>query len=177
MAVEEKDMEVKDRWRYTSREEYTRARNNDPTVGRLYHHLAILVRSLSSSPDARFDADVSRLFYFTKSLVVEAPFYATRESVLTAIEKIVDRNKEAAEKPASVPQTDQDHFLTAVAHLILASLGPETLRNNGYRESRNDHLQTVYAALEKIKVDQPAKTSRIRPRYVLAPRNRVYTRL
>lgn len=173
MAVEERDMNVRECWRNTAREEYTQARNDDPTVGRLYHHLAILVQPRFSSPDASFDADVSRFLYYIKSLVVKTPFYAARESLLTVINPIFGRNKEAAEKPASIPQTDQDHFLTAVAHLILASLEPETLKANGYEESRNNHLQTVYTALEKIKVGGPAKTSRICPRYVLAPRNRV----
>ncbi|KAG7408660.1 hypothetical protein Forpe1208_v012333 [Fusarium oxysporum f. sp. rapae] len=163
MAVEERDMNVRECWRNTAREEYTQARNDDPTVGRLYHHLAILVQPRSSSPDASFDADVSRFLYYIKSLVVKTPFYAARESLLTVINPIFGRNKEAAEKPASIPQTDQDHFLTAVAHLILASLEPETLKANGYEESRNNHLQTVYTALEKIKVDGPAKTSRICP--------------
>ncbi|EMT73750.1 hypothetical protein FOC4_g10000809 [Fusarium odoratissimum] len=163
MAVEERDMNVRECWRNTAREEYTQARNDDPTVGRLYHHLAILVQPRFSSPDASFDADVSRFLYYIKSLVVKTPFYAARESLLTVINPIFGRNKEAAEKPASIPQTDQDHFLTAVAHLILASLEPETLKANGYEESRNNHLQTVYTALEKIKVGGPAKTSRICP--------------
>ncbi|KAK7575152.1 hypothetical protein V3481_017117 [Fusarium oxysporum f. sp. vasinfectum] len=163
MAVQDRDINARERWRNTAREEYTQARNGDPTVGRLYHHLAILVQPRSSSPDASFDADVSKFLYYTKSLVVKTPFYAARKSVLTVIETIVDRNKEAAEKPASIPQTDQDHFLTAVAHLILASLEPETLKANGYEGSRNYHLQTFYTALEKIKVGGPAKTSRLCP--------------
>ncbi|KLP18061.1 Uncharacterized protein LW94_12048 [Fusarium fujikuroi] len=163
MAVENSDIDARERWRNTAREEYTQVRNDDPTVGRLYHHLAMLVQPRSSSPDGSFDADVSRFLYYTKSLVVKTPFYAARKSVLTVIETIVGRNKEAAEKPASIPQTDQDHFLTAVAHLILASLEPETLKANGYEGSRNNHLQTVYTALEKIKVGGPAKISRVCP--------------
>ncbi|ENH75333.1 hypothetical protein FOC1_g10000814 [Fusarium oxysporum f. sp. cubense race 1] len=163
MAVEERDINARERWRNTAREEYTQARNDDPTVGRHYHHLAILVQPRSSSPDTSFDADVSRFLYYTNSLVVKTPFYAARKSVLTVIKTIVGRNKEAAEKPVSFPQTDQDHFLTAVAHLILASLEPETRKANGYEGSRNNHLQTVYTALEKIKVGGPAKTSRLCP--------------
>lgn len=161
-------MEVRERWRETSKEEYTRVRDEDPTIGRIYHHLAILERP-QSSPDADFDATVSKLFYYTKSLVVKNPFFTTRASVLFVIRPIVARNKEAAKKPASVHQTDKDHFLTAVAHLILASLEPETLRKHGHKDNRNDHLQDVYAALEKIKIGGPAETSRIRPRYALAP--------
>jgi len=130
--------------------------------------LAILEQPTLDSPDEVFDATVSQLFYYTKSLIVKTPYYSTRQSVLTIIKPIVDWNKEAAEKSAGVPQTDKDHFLTTVVHLILASLDPETLRGNGYQDRRKDHLQVVYAALENIKVGGPAKTSRMRPRYVLA---------
>ncbi|KAH6980502.1 hypothetical protein EDB80DRAFT_626217, partial [Ilyonectria destructans] len=162
VAIQSDNMEVRERWRETSKEEYTRVRDEDPTIGRIYHHLAILERP-QSSPDADFDATVSKLFYYTKSLVVKNPFFTTRASVLFVIRPIVARNKEAAKKPASVHQTDKDHFLTAVAHLILASLEPETLRKHGHKDNRNDHLQDVYAALEKIKIGGPAETSRIRP--------------
>ncbi|KAH7025232.1 uncharacterized protein B0I36DRAFT_417372 [Microdochium trichocladiopsis] len=163
MAIQEEDKKVQERWRDTAKEEYTQVVIDDPTVGRLYHHLAILVRARSSSPDAIFEANVSKLFYYTKSLIVKTPFYTARDSVLTVVNPIVDRNKKAAEEPASVPQTDQDHFLTAVAHLILASLEPEILRKNGHKDSRKDHIQAVYAALERIKVGEPLKTPRIRP--------------
>ncbi|KLP05346.1 Uncharacterized protein LW94_1883 [Fusarium fujikuroi] len=136
----------------------------NPTTGRIYHHLAILARPQTRvSPDEEFEATVSQFFYYTKSLVVEVPFFAARESVLTLIKPIVDRNEKEAEKPASVPQTDKDHFLTAVSHLILASLEPETLRKNGYNDSRKEHVQAVYAPLEKIRIDASSKTSRICP--------------
>lgn len=159
-------------WKYVVQEEYTRALNDDPRVGRLYHHLAVLVRSQSApQSDERFDATVLELFYFTKSLVVEKPFIAARDSLLTVvIDPIVARTKEEGEKPASVPPNDKDHFLTAVASLILASLEPELLRARGYKTCKEHHLQAVYAALGKIgrpaRAEQ-AQTSRIHPRYVL----------
>lgn len=159
-------MQAKQRWRDVSKEEYTRVLIKQSTAGRIYHHLAFLERpETRASPDQVFDATVSQLFYYTKSLVVKDPFFPARESVLILIKPIVDRNNE---KPVGVPQTDKDHFLTAVVHLILASLEPETLRRNGYRDNRKDHLQAVYAAMEKIKAGRPAKTCTIRPRYVLA---------
>ena len=99
---------------------------------------------------------MSQLFYFTKSLVVKSVFINTRESISIVIDPIVARNKQKA------PSTDKDHFLTAVAHLILAR-GIKT----------QDHLQVVYGALKKIASPAgpagQAQTSRIRPRYVLAP--------
>lgn len=148
---------------------YTRAQGENPKVGYFYHHLAILARPRTQlSPDENFEATVSQLFLFTKALVVENAFPPARESVLTVVNPIIARNKKEAEAPASVPHTDKDHFLTAVSHLVLASLEPKTLRENGHSDERNDHLRTVYAALEKIKIGKFANTSRICPRYVLA---------
>ncbi|KAF5973452.1 Telomerase-binding EST1A [Fusarium coicis] len=164
MATQSADKKALQRWHDISKEEYTRASGENPTAGHIYHHLAILARPQTRvSPDEEFEATVSQLFCYTKSLLVEDPFFAARESVLTLIKPIVDRNEKEAEKPASVPQTDKDHFLTAVSHLILASLEPETLRKNGYNDSRNEHVQAVYAALEKINICASSKTSRICP--------------
>ncbi|KAI5465159.1 hypothetical protein BGZ63DRAFT_422113 [Mariannaea sp. PMI_226] len=145
-------------WRDVSREDYTRVLVEKPTEGRIYHHLAILERPRPSL-DKDFNAIVSQLFYFTKSLVVETPFFTTRDSIWTIINIIIARTKE----PASIPQTDEDHFLTAAVHLILASLEPKALRKYGHKDTRNHHLQAVYNALEEIKIDGPYKTSRIHP--------------
>lgn len=169
MATQSDDNKAWQRWHDISREEYTRILSENPTTGRIYHHLAIMARPRTRvSPGEEFEATVSQFFYYTKSLVVKVPFFAARESVLTLIELIVARNEKEAEKPASAPQTDKDHFLTAVSHLILASLEPETLRKNGYKDRRNYHVRAVYAALKKIKIGASSKTPRICPRYVLA---------
>ncbi len=53
-------------------------------------------------------------------------------------------------KPGSILQTDQDHFLIAVARLILASLDAELLRAHKHETGKKDHLQFFYAALEKV---------------------------
>ncbi|CZR49909.1 uncharacterized protein FPRO_16114 [Fusarium proliferatum ET1] len=164
MATQSGDKKALQRWHDISKEKYTRVSGENPTTGLIYHHLAILARPQTRvSPDEEFEATVSQFFYYTKSLVVEVPFFAAREVVLTLIKPIVDRNEKEAEKQASVPQTDKDHFLTAVSHLILASLEPETLRKNGYNDSRKEHVQAVYAALEKIRIDASSNTSRMCP--------------
>lgn len=165
MVTQSGEEEAQQRWRDISKEEYTRALSKNPTTGRIYHHLAILeMPETWHSPSENFDAIISQLFYYTKSLVVKTPFFNTRNFILTLIKPIITWNKEA-EKRDSVPQTDKDHFLTAVVHLILASLEPETLRKHGFKDRRNDHVQVVYAALEKI--GGSANASRICPRYVL----------
>ena len=115
---------------------------------------------------------MSQFFYGTKALVVKTPFFNTRESLLTFINPILAQN-EKAEKRDGVPQTDRANFFTVVSHLILASLGPELLRKIGHKTSKEDDLQSFYTALRKIDRSacsaEEAKTSRIRPRYVLAP--------
>ncbi|KAG8162683.1 hypothetical protein KVR01_007161 [Diaporthe batatas] len=156
------------RWKYIAQEQYTRASNDDPSVGRFYHHLALLLRpQFALQPDEHFDATVLQLFYFTKSLVVETPCATARDSLLTTvIDPIIARTKEEAEEPASVPPNDKNHFLTAVANLILASVEPELLRSHGYETSEKDHLQAVYVALAKLggpACAERAQGSRIRP--------------
>ncbi|KAL2273111.1 hypothetical protein FJTKL_04922 [Diaporthe vaccinii] len=157
--------DLRQRWKYVAQEEYTQALNDDPRVGRLYHHLAILMQ-LHAAPqsDEYFDHTVIQLFYFTKSLVVEKPFFMGLDSLSAVISPIVARNKER--ELSGIPLNEKDHFLTAVVNLILASLEPELLRAHGYRTCKKDHLQAVYTALAKIGrpvgVEQ-AQTSRIRP--------------
>jgi len=158
-------------WRDVSREQYTQVLSKNSTVGRIYHHLAILAFPLCSAPEIDFDGIVSGFFYFTKALVVKTPFFSARESLLTFINLILAREK--AEKRDGVPQTDRANFLTVVSHLILASLGPELLRKNGHKTSKEYHLKASYTALGKIGRStcsaEGAKTSMIHPRYVLTP--------
>ncbi|KIW76815.1 hypothetical protein Z517_09259 [Fonsecaea pedrosoi CBS 271.37] len=165
MATQSDDEGASQRWHDIAKEGFTRAMSKNPTTGRIYHHLAVVAQARTRvSPDGKFEASVSQFFYYTKALVVKVPFFPARETVLFLIKTIVARNEKEAEKPASRPQTDKDHFLTAVSHLILASLEPETLRKNGYEDRRSDHVQAVYAALKKIKIGAASsKTSRICP--------------
>lgn len=169
MATQSDDKRTWQRWQDISREGYTRLLGGNPTTGRYYHHLAVLARPQTQLlPEEDFEATVSQFFYYTKSLVVEIPYLDARKSLLTLSRGIDARSRNQAKKPASIPLDDKDYFLTAVSHLLLASLEPETSRENGFEARRNDHIQTVYAALENIKIGGSTKTSRICPRYVLA---------
>lgn len=78
MAVEEEDMNERAVWNATSRYWYSKASDIDQRVGRLYHHLAILTGS---------DC-VQGLFYYVKSLCVEKPFDAARDSILTIFQPV-----------------------------------------------------------------------------------------
>jgi hypothetical protein len=59
----------------------TKAADKNPTVGRLYHHLAILAR-----PNA-----LQQLYYYSRSLTCVKPFPSARESILTLLEPILGR--------------------------------------------------------------------------------------
>lgn len=155
--------ELGQRWRETAKQEYTRALIEKPTTGRIYHHLAILEYTYSWFSKDFFDATVSKLFYFTKSLIVKTPFFPSRDSVLTVIGPIVARNEAAGDEPANYPQTDKDHFLTAAVHLILASLEPHKLKVHGYKDNKKDHLLAVYLALGKIKTNRLNNMPKICP--------------
>src|SRR5262245_45314993 len=120
----------------------------DPTNGCAYSHLARTEQPYPwTSPVKDFDAIVAQLCYYVKALLVRNPDFSARESLLAVINPIVAWNAKVTE----VPQADENLFLTAVVHLILASLEPETLRANGYKDSRMDHLQDVDAALVEIR--------------------------
>jgi hypothetical protein len=59
----------------------TKAADKNPTVGRLYHHLAILAR-----PNA-----LQQLYYYSRSLTCVKPFPSARESILTLLDPILGR--------------------------------------------------------------------------------------
>jgi hypothetical protein len=73
MAIEDDDIRDREVWTGVSRFWYSKAADKSPTVGRLYHHLAILAR-----PNA-----LQQLFYYTRSLTCIQPFQSARESILT----------------------------------------------------------------------------------------------
>lgn len=146
--------------------------SKNSAIGRIYYYLALLARPRCSAPEIYFDDIVSQFFYSTKALIIKTPFFRIRKSLLAFINSILAQN-EKAKKRDGVPQTDRANFLTIVSHLILAVLGPELLRKNSHKTSKEYHLQAFYMALRKIDCSacsaKEAKTSRIRPRYMLAP--------
>ncbi|KAI6264758.1 hypothetical protein MCOR34_011879 [Pyricularia oryzae] len=79
MAIEDDDVRDREVWTAVSRNWYSRASDQAPTTGRLYHHLAILAR-----PNV-----VAQLFYYAKNLCVPIPFNSARDSILTLFEPIM----------------------------------------------------------------------------------------
>ena len=72
MAIEDDDIRERETWTRVVKFWYSKASAKSPTIGRLYHHLAILARSSARSRQ-----------YHAKSLFCQFPFLAARESILT----------------------------------------------------------------------------------------------
>jgi hypothetical protein len=81
MAIEDEDVRDRETWAGVARSWYTKAVDKNPTVGRLYHHLAILAR-----PNA-----LQQMYYYSRSLTCVKPFQSTRESILTLLDPILGR--------------------------------------------------------------------------------------
>jgi len=80
MAIEDDDHRDREIWTFVSRQWYTKASDRAPTVGRLYHHLAILAR-----PNA-----VQQLYFYSKSLTVATPFDSSRISIATLFDPVLN---------------------------------------------------------------------------------------
>jgi hypothetical protein len=82
MAIEDEDIRDRETWAAVARSWYSKAADNNPPVGRLYHHLAILAR-----PNA-----LQQLYYYARSLTCVKPFPSARESILTLLDPILGRS-------------------------------------------------------------------------------------
>jgi len=82
MAIEDENVRDRETWAGIARSWYSKAVDKNPSVGRLYHHLAILAR-----PNA-----LQQLYYYARSLTCVRPFLSARESILTLLEPVLDRS-------------------------------------------------------------------------------------
>lgn len=71
MVVEDQDVNDRMIWAQLARSWYCKAADKTPTVGRLYHHLAILARG---NP-------LQQLYLYSRSLTSTQPFLRARESI------------------------------------------------------------------------------------------------
>jgi hypothetical protein len=83
MAIEDEDLRDRETWAGVARFWYSKAADKSPSVGRLYHHLAILAR-----PNA-----LQQLYYYSRSLTCVQPFMSARESILTLLDPILGRSR------------------------------------------------------------------------------------
>ena len=107
MAIEDDDIRDREIWAGVSRQWYSKASDKSPTTGRLYHHLAILAR-----PNA-----TQQLYYYSKSLCVEIPFIAARESIMTLFDPIMSPTPNPQQMKLTRPE-----LLFVRTHGILFSL-------------------------------------------------------
>jgi hypothetical protein len=105
MAIEDDDIRDREIWTKVSRQWYSKASNKAPTIGRLYHHLAILAR-----PNA-----LQQLYYYAKSLCTITPFIPARESILTLFDPVL--SAENGQGQYRLPLLDFA-FIRAHAHLF-----------------------------------------------------------
>ena len=85
MAIEDEDIRDRETWAGVARSWYTKAADKNPTIGRLYHHLAILAR-----PNA-----LHQLYYYARSLTCVKPFSSARSSILILFDPILGRTSVA----------------------------------------------------------------------------------
>jgi hypothetical protein len=79
IAIEDEDIRDRKIWAGIVRSWYTKAADKDPTIGRLYHHLAILAQ-----PNA-----LHQPHFNSSSFTCVDPFSSARESILTLLEPIL----------------------------------------------------------------------------------------
>jgi hypothetical protein len=82
MAIEDEDIQDRETWADVARSWYNKAADKNPSLGRLYHHLAILAR-----PNA-----LQQLYYYARSLTCVIPFPSARESILNLLDPILGRS-------------------------------------------------------------------------------------
>jgi hypothetical protein len=132
MAIEDEDVRDRETWAAVARSWYSKAADRNPTVGRLYHHLAILAR-----PNA-----LQQLYYYARSLTCVKPFGSARESILTLLDPILGRT--AASYVHALP-VDTSFIL---AHGILfEKLSPEDFEDArmAFQTHLDNHIGRVTA--------------------------------
>lgn len=82
MAIEDRDTRDRKYWAGVARSWYSNAADKSPTIGRLYHHLAIL---------AKRDA-LQQLSLYYQSLTSVQPFMSARESILKLFNSVLSRS-------------------------------------------------------------------------------------
>ncbi|KAG9185021.1 hypothetical protein G6011_00012 [Alternaria panax] len=78
MAIEDEDVRDRETWAGVARAWFNKAADKNPTVGKLYNHLAILAQ-----PNA-----LQQMYYFARSLTCVKPFQAARETIWTLLDAI-----------------------------------------------------------------------------------------
>ena len=102
MAIEDDDLHDRDTWTNVARFWYRKAADKDPTVGRRYHHLAILAQ-----PHL-----LPQLANYGRSLTCVQPFLGARESVLNLFEPLLKAPAPSAHHRPRPPSMEE-HLVRA----------------------------------------------------------------
>lgn len=94
MAIEDDEPKDREVWSGVARFWYSKAADKNPTVGRLYHHLAILARPYT----------LEQLSFYTRSLTCVTPFESARGSIMTLFNPILNGKESSYHKSSSVEQ-------------------------------------------------------------------------
>ncbi|KAI1686852.1 EST1-DNA-bind domain containing protein [Pyrenophora tritici-repentis] len=86
MAIEDEDVRDRETWAGVARSWYIKAADKNPTVGRLYHHLAILARPHM----------LLQMYYYSRSLASVKPFQNARESIKALLDPLVQESQHTA---------------------------------------------------------------------------------
>ncbi|UPX21243.1 uncharacterized protein EKO05_0011436 [Ascochyta rabiei] len=123
MAIEDEDIKDRETWASVARSWYSKAADKNPTVGRLYHHLAILAR-----PNA-----LQQVYYYTTSLNCVEPFPSARESIMTLFRPFVGDDQPTY----TVGQPIDTNFTKSHALLFTKFAKP------GYDQASQDFLSNL----------------------------------
>ncbi len=92
MAIEDDEPKDREVWSNVARFWYNKAADRNPNVGRLYHHLAILVRPYT----------LEQLSLYTRSLTCITPFESARGSIMTLFNPILNDKESATRRSFSL---------------------------------------------------------------------------
>ncbi|EDU43821.1 conserved hypothetical protein [Pyrenophora tritici-repentis Pt-1C-BFP] len=101
MAIEDEDVRDRETWAGVARSWYIKAADKNPTVGRLYHHLAILARP----------HPLLQMYYYSRSLASVKPFENARDSIKTLLDPLVEKANHTSREHLS----NDDFFILAHA--------------------------------------------------------------
>ncbi|PYH41701.1 uncharacterized protein BP01DRAFT_279189, partial [Aspergillus saccharolyticus JOP 1030-1] len=113
MAVETTDALERELWAGIAMAWYSRAADRNPDVGKFHHHLGVI---------ARHDIN-QKLFYYTKSLLVEQPFQGTVTSILDIFSPFL-KDSEAMHR---IPPVGA--YIAAHAFLFIGDFGNKLCRS------------------------------------------------
>jgi len=131
MAIEDDNVRDYEAWTAVSRGWYSKASDKAPTIGRLYHHQAILAR-----PNA-----FQQLFYYGKSLCVATPFVPTKDSIQTLFGPIMSEQR----------TTSIQHLFVLINAILFTGKMPERFESvlQDFTKTLDIHIRSTHRFQEQ----------------------------